>query len=108
MVLHELAINAVRHGALSAPQGRLMVHWSVAPDDSLDLIWRELGGPSIDGDPGKSGGGMDLISGLVEFSLGGKVKFTFEPTGLVVVIWLPPKPENEAIESEPSHREASA
>jgi two-component sensor histidine kinase len=97
MVLHELAINAVKHGALSTPRGRLHLHWSITPDEGLELTWRESGGPLVIPSE-KAGGGTDLIYGLVEFSLGGKVLITFEPTGLVVVIKLPPKPGSELVQ----------
>ncbi|MCR5874866.1 PAS domain S-box protein [Phenylobacterium sp. J426] len=51
LALHELATNAVKHGALSAPAGRVHLSWSVVPRgaheafDRLNLVWAEHGGP---------------------------------------------------------------
>src|SRR3546814_9265030 len=47
MALHELATNAVKHGALSVPEGRVEVTWSVtnASDPRVTLDWIEIGGP---------------------------------------------------------------
>jgi PAS domain S-box-containing protein len=48
MALHELATNAVKHGALSAPGGRVLITWTVERQgkDTLQLHWREIGGPA--------------------------------------------------------------
>ena len=48
MIVHELATNAAKYGALAQPEGRLEVEWSVAAREGrrhVDLWWRELGGP---------------------------------------------------------------
>jgi two-component sensor histidine kinase len=48
LVLHELATNAAKHGALSAPGGKIFVSWSVqgnATEPSLRFAWKERGGP---------------------------------------------------------------
>ena len=47
LIVHELATNAAKYGALSRPAGKLSVHWSLA-DRALNLNWREAGGPPID------------------------------------------------------------
>ena len=49
MVLHELATNARKYGALSAPQGRLSVSWEVRTNGerSLFLQWEERNGPEV-------------------------------------------------------------
>ncbi|WP_267382861.1 MULTISPECIES: sensor histidine kinase [unclassified Sphingomonas] len=52
LVLHELAVNAIRHGALSVAQGRVDLRWSVtsaAGDEDVQLIltWRERQGPPV-------------------------------------------------------------
>jgi two-component sensor histidine kinase len=47
LIVHELATNAAKYGALSRPAGKLSVHWSLA-DRVLNLIWREAGGPPIE------------------------------------------------------------
>ncbi|HEY9217147.1 MAG TPA: HWE histidine kinase domain-containing protein, partial [Phenylobacterium sp.] len=64
MGLHELATNAVKYGALSAPEGRVKIDWSVdvQPDErpELTLRWRELGGPRVE-KPTRRGFGSRLI-----------------------------------------------
>ena len=47
MVLHELATNAAKYGALSVPAGRVEMTWSVDDDDALRIEWSEHGGPPI-------------------------------------------------------------
>ena len=50
-VLHELATNAVKHGALSKPEGRLRLTWTIEETAGngcyLQLGWQEQGGPAI-------------------------------------------------------------
>src|SRR5262249_2551281 len=47
LVLHELATNARKHGALSVPKGHLSVSWEVVSSGGRDLhlAWKETGGP---------------------------------------------------------------
>ena len=59
LILHELATNAQRHGALSSPSGRLDVTWQ-RDGSGVDLIWRESGGPHVRR-PGERGFGRKLI-----------------------------------------------
>src|SRR5262249_48571099 len=47
MTVHELATNAAKYGALSAPGGKVLIAWSRSPDDSIAIRWTELGGPSV-------------------------------------------------------------
>lgn len=65
LILHELATNAVEHGALSNNTGRVSVTWSIAPSDSstpprLNLVWRESGMEGIEA-PQRRGFGLNLI-----------------------------------------------
>lgn len=49
MAFHELATNAVKHGALSVPQGSVQLHWSIATaphGQTLSMHWQEQGGPA--------------------------------------------------------------
>ena len=87
-VLHELATNAVKHGALSAPEGRLRLGWSVDEGSKgrfLHLEWREVGGPAVV-PPAASGFGMKLIRIASTGELGGDAKLDFAPSGLEVDI----------------------
>lgn len=60
LVLHELAANALKHGALSTPAGRVELVWSAA-EDTLMLEWREAGGPHVAGPPARFGFGLRLL-----------------------------------------------
>ncbi|MGH6998016.1 MAG: sensor histidine kinase, partial [Phenylobacterium sp.] len=80
MVLHELATNAERYGALSSPAGRLLVHWTRL-EDVLFLEWRETLGPPT-AQPARRGFGLRFIRGAVERELDGQVAFDFAESGL--------------------------
>ena len=62
LVLHELATNARKYGALSVPQGRLLVDWSVMTNNGSNLMmrWKEAGGPRVSA-PSKHGFGTTLV-----------------------------------------------
>ncbi|HET6972074.1 MAG TPA: HWE histidine kinase domain-containing protein [Phenylobacterium sp.] len=81
LAVHELATNAVKYGALSQPEGRIDVRWSV-DDRRLRLTWRESGGPRVSY-PARRGFGARLLEqGLAE-ELRGSVRLEFHPEGLV-------------------------
>ena len=90
MILHELATNALKYGALSSDAGRLHIGWerrTIGGKDHLLLNWREQGGPPVQ-QPDRRGFGTDLI----EYSSraeGGSAEFDFDPSGLRVLITLP-------------------
>jgi len=90
LIFHELTTNAVRHGALSAPEGRVHVSWDWISDSELSIIWREENGPTIVG-PVKSGFGTKLTESAVNGQLGGNVEFKWRPTGLECAIQVPHK-----------------
>ena len=80
MALFELATNAVKYGALSAPEGRLDVAWTVAAG-RLTLRWDETGIAGV-APPARSGFGYMLTGRLVEQSTGGAVAADWRPDGL--------------------------
>ena len=84
MVLHELATNAAKHGALSAPEGRVAVGWEAAGPPgatSLSLSWRETAGPPV-ALPARRGFGRVLIEQAVAHELGGRARLEFGPQGV--------------------------
>jgi two-component sensor histidine kinase len=90
MVLHELATNAVKHGALSKQAGRVAISWGVNRQvGSIVLIWRERGGPHIAATPTRRGFGSRVIEATVENQLGGAVEWSWEKEGLVCTIAVP-------------------
>jgi PAS domain S-box-containing protein len=87
MVVHELATNAAKHGALSQPEGRVELRWSVTGDVLL-LAWQERGGPRVEA-PTRRGFGSKLIDTTVRVQLGGSVEKQWEEGGLLCRISLP-------------------
>lgn len=88
LVLHELATNAAKYGALSADDGRLVIGWR-QEGDHVVLSWREEGGPTIEGPPGAEGFGSQLARKSVTDQLGGTVKHDWIREGLGVTVTLP-------------------
>jgi two-component sensor histidine kinase len=80
--LHELATNAVKHGALTAAEGEVVVEWSLHDDGSFKLIWTERGGPPVNA-PKRRGFGTRMIETGLAMELGGTVRITFGNPGLV-------------------------
>jgi len=63
MLLHELATNAAKHGALSAPGGAVDLEWDLGGEGGgLRLCWREAGGPPLAGAPARKGFGSRLVA----------------------------------------------
>jgi PAS domain S-box-containing protein len=87
VVLHELATNATKYGALSSATGRIELAWSRTEDGQLMLRWTELGGPRVNV-PQRKGFGSRLIEGTIG-PLGGKVLFEWRAEGLVCEIAVP-------------------
>ncbi len=88
MVIHELATNAAKYGALSRAGGRLELAWRLdATEGVLCLRWNETGSASLA--PTKNGFGLRLIDNVVRHQLGGSVRREWEPTGLMVEMRIP-------------------
>ena len=87
MVLHELATNAAKYGALSVPGGHVAIEWSWASDGRLVLRWTETGGPAVR-KPSRQGFGSELIELLTQ-QLGGETKFDWRAEGLVCELNIP-------------------
>jgi two-component sensor histidine kinase len=79
LLIHELATNAAKYGALSVPTGTVAVTWTIT-GNLLKLHWQELGGPPV-APPSGRGFGLQLLSRALE-PFGGCVEPRFEPTGL--------------------------
>ncbi|MCE7030941.1 HWE histidine kinase domain-containing protein [Jiella avicenniae] len=88
MVLHELATNAAKYGALSVPEGRLVVRWSTRAD-VVYMTWAESGGPQVEHEQSVSGFGSTLIDMSIRSQLRGTLDLHWRPEGLVVEFCLP-------------------
>ena len=80
MALHELATNAVKHGALSNENGSITITWT-CDDDVFAVSWQEHGGPPVD-EPTRRGFGNTVLTTLAETAVAGHVSLDYEPTGL--------------------------
>ena len=95
MVLHELATNATKYGALSVPSGKVCIRWheDKMTDGGRQLAfeWRECGGPRVE-PPTRRGFGSQLVERALAYELGGTARMAFDPTGLTCTIkaTLPP------------------
>lgn len=72
LVVHELATNAAKYGALTRPSGRIEIEWSRDGQDIV-LTWSESGGPRIDRAPEADGFGSTLIRRTVTRQFGGEL-----------------------------------
>jgi PAS domain S-box-containing protein len=89
--LHELATNAAKYGALSTPQGRVSLTWSLDGEGEarrLRLTWRESNGPPVT-KPGPPGFGSRLIERGLASELKANVRLVFAPTGVVFSLSAP-------------------
>ena len=89
LVLHELMTNAVKHGALSQPSGRIAISWQVA-EDNLHVTWSEEAPGAIQQNS-EEGIGLRLVINLVERQLRGKFSTEWRGTGVHAKITLPRK-----------------
>ncbi len=86
MVIHELATNASKYGALSAPDGVLEISWrqDESPDGGeIALRWRERDGPEATA-PVRPGFGLTLVEREIRQGLGGQANIAFAASGLEV------------------------
>jgi len=79
LLFHELAANAVRHGALSNPEGNVEVRWSVEDGDLL-IAWTEHGGPPVRRPPSPGFGSLLVTYAAVK--LKGSASLLYLPSGL--------------------------
>jgi two-component sensor histidine kinase len=93
LVLHELATNAAKYGALSNGSGRILIDWTTKQSRSgpmLWLQWRESGGPPVQ--PAlQQGFGTRLIQEGFARQLGGSASLELKPDGLVCILECPIK-----------------
>ena len=86
--LHELATNAAKHGALTVPEGRVLVRWSGPGHGRIRLDWIEQGAPPIAAPP-QRGFGLRVIMELVPRALEGSAQLDFTADGLHWQLELP-------------------
>lgn len=81
LAFHELAINALKYGALSAEDGHVDIHWSIEAGQRLNIEWIEHGGPAVR-PPERRGFGSRIIELALPNELGGQVDIDYRVEGL--------------------------
>ncbi len=83
MTIHELSTNAYRHGALSEPDGRVTVTWTIVPAKEKRILtcrWIESGGPAVR-PPERHGFGSMILTRVLSQQIGAKVDVSYSPEG---------------------------
>ncbi|KQP26533.1 PAS domain S-box protein [Methylobacterium sp. Leaf100] len=91
LMLHELATNAAKYGALSRETGHVAIRWSVEYADDADQLtfsWQEIGGPAVT-PPARKGFGSRFIERGLAGQVGGTIALAYPPTGVTCGITAP-------------------
>jgi PAS domain S-box-containing protein len=87
LLLHEMATNAVKYGALSNRSGRVEIARADAPEGRAVFAWKETAGPQV-APSNASGFGTRLLNQVLR-NQGGEVRFSFEPQGFQACVEFP-------------------
>ncbi|OAS25112.1 sensor histidine kinase [Methylobacterium platani] len=92
MALHELMTNAAKYGALSVPEGQIVLTWSLHDLEDgrqqLNLRWEECGGPAVT-PPARKGFGSRLIERQLPMEFDGSAEITYAPAGVICELQIP-------------------
>jgi PAS domain S-box-containing protein len=88
VLIHELATNAVKHGALSSRDGLVELRWQSEPSGDLRILWTERDGPLV-APPARRSFGAQVIERSVPNQLGGTAEVRWLPPGLVCEFVVP-------------------
>ena len=89
LVVHELATNSLKYGALSADTGTLDVSCS-AHDEAVTVVWTESGGPKVKPPMGHGGYGSKLVQQSVSDQLRGRIEYDWAEEGVIVTMVVDP------------------
>jgi two-component sensor histidine kinase len=81
VVFHELATNAAKYGAFSAPKGKVRIEWSRADDGRLHVLWSEAGGPHVM-PSARRGFGTRVMENMVRSHPNSGLQFDWRAEGL--------------------------
>ncbi len=90
LIVHELATNSLKYGALSVDTGTLDVSCS-AQNEAVTIVWTENGGPKVVHPQSKSGYGSKLVERSVKGHLRGSIDYNWAQEGLVVTLVVDPE-----------------
>jgi two-component sensor histidine kinase len=89
LIVHELATNSLKYGALSGSNGTLDVSATTrAGDEDVNILWAERGGPPVEAPPTHSGFGSRMVARAVSHALGGSIAFDWSKEGVIVTLQL--------------------
>lgn len=89
LAFHELAVNAIKFGALATSLGRVSVSWSLNHDaEEFMLIWKETGTQRLS-PPSFRGFGIDTLENMLRYELLAEITLEFRPEGLHYAVKLP-------------------
>ncbi len=87
LAVHELVVNAMKHGALGEPSGRACVRWRLDEEEGgrevLEMIWTETDGPVLDTAPATTGFGSLVTTRMLEATMQAVVTVDYRRDGLV-------------------------
>ncbi|MCA0400253.1 MAG: GAF domain-containing protein [Proteobacteria bacterium] len=89
LVIHEMATNAAKYGALSVSHGRLAVSWRLH-EGALSISWQESAGPPVV-PPSRQGFGTTVIERTIPFELKGTARIAYDPDGVTGEFFIPAK-----------------
>ncbi len=102
LVIHELLTNTIKHGALSVPDGRVSISWTLQPSGGAPVVqlrWREEGMTQV-AEPKHAGFGTRLINASVGHELGGTAEFHWLPGGLELHLDFPSTEQSEGTHAQ--------
>jgi len=94
LILHELATNSVKYGALSVPHGKVRISWKDVIGEGeeetlIRLTWEEKDGPKVLSEPSRTGFGTTIIKRHAAAAFSGHVEVDFRPDGLCWILTAP-------------------
>lgn len=81
VILHELATNAAKYGALSVKDGRIVISWRRLENGSVVVNWTEIGGPAVTV-PAREGFGTRAMKAMIR-QANGEMRLDWRPAGIV-------------------------
>src|SRR5262249_22127222 len=110
LVLHELATNALKYGALTHTHGKVLVSWQLdgpeAKSARFRISWREVEGPLVE-PPARTGFGTEVINNAPKHEPGAQVSLDYSPAGLQWSLEMPADREVESGKGTSSRPDAS-
>ena len=85
LVVHELATNSLKYGAISAPSGTLDVSCAIQDDEAV-MVWTERGGPPVAAPPEGAGFGSKMVARSMSRQLGGSIAFDWSKEGVIITL----------------------